>query len=222
MSNKVDFNLISNNKFYPIDGRELVIGSFFNEKDFVASDKEDNVYIKHASLLRVFKKLFNITKYEGLVIQSPLKDNDWCATVESVYIIESNNEGKVLHISWSAVADCNTSNSMPGFEKYTTAVAETRASARAIRNILGLDFCSQEEIASEQSDDNISIQNHQKVLIETKFIQEMGIKPEEISKILGRDFISLDNLSKGEAAKLIEKLNSSRRKKNTEKSDDIK
>lgn len=200
-------------EFTPLDGKTRLMKEFFKETDF-AKGENDNVFIKYAALLRVMKKIFIVGAYETNIVQVPEKGNDWCATIQARFVFACP-EAPSQPMSWAACADCHKGNSMPGFEKYTTTVAETRAAARALRNILGIELCSKEELADTTQDlsETLPIQNHQQVLLETKFIGEMGISLDEMKKILERDFTTLEELTRVEAAKLIEKLNGRRTKK---------
>jgi len=211
-----NFDMLTGEEFTTIDGRTLKVKDYFNEKDFVLN-KESCIFVRHNSLLRVLKKLFVIVRYNACINNVPMKDNEWCATVSVCYEIIPRNEVGIpdQKFSWNSVADCNKINSMPGFEKYTTVVAETRASARALRNILGLDVCSKEEITDQTQDiePDLPIQGNQRVLLETKFIGEMKVTLVEMGEIIGKIINTLDDLKKSEAATIIEKLNSKRSKK---------
>ena len=130
----------------------------------------------------------------------------------------------ILHdddtITWSAVADCKANNAMPGMERYTTAMAETRASSRVLRRILGLeDFCTKEELAeltSDVEDNGEPAEDSQIMLIEKKFIEDHGVTIETVNKRLKRKegdkyyINSADELktklTSGQAATLIQKL----------------
>lgn len=212
--NKADFDKISENTFNPIDGKEYKIKDFFRERDFI-NDKNSGTFVKHAGLLRVLKKLFSIDSYWANVKQVPLKDNEFCATVEVHYKVSNITSGIPRVFDWTATADCHRLNSMSGFEYYTTTIAETRASARALRNLLGVEFCSKEEVAGDiaGADTDLPIQGNQRVLLETKFMGELKVSLDEMSKIVNKQLNTLDDLSKDEAANLIEKLNSKRTKK---------
>lgn len=219
---RFDFSSVAEDTFTTIDGRELQIKDYFGEKDFVVGEESDGIFIKHVALLRALKKLFRVNRYHAYINQEPKKDNEWCATVGVCYDISPKNVEGVpadAEYSWTSVADCNRINSMPGFEKYTTTVAETRASARALRNILGIDFCSKEEVAdgTNEIEEDGPIQNHQRVLLETKFMGEMKVSIEDMAKIINKPLNTLDDLTRSQAALLIDKLNSKRTKRKEDK-----
>ena len=165
--------------------------------------------------------LFIIVQYDTNIVQVAEKSNDWCVTVQARFLIAPiDNLGR--QTSWASCADCNKGNAPPGFERYTTTIAETRAAARVIRSILGIELCSKEELADPVQDlgGSLPIQNHQQVLLETKFIGELGVTIDEMKNILEKEFTTLEELTRVDAAKLIEKLNSRRVKKDCKDSKD--
>lgn len=81
------------------------------------------------------------------VVQSPNPENGWTAV--AVHTIELYDEdirrrGKV----YTGSADSNLENTEPPYNKYTTAIAETRAEARALRRLLRLRTVSAEEVSN--------------------------------------------------------------------------
>lgn len=107
---------------------------------------------------------------------------------------------------------------MFGNEKYSTTVAETRASARCLRNLLGVDFCSREEI-DEQTEgveaDDAPAKPRQIMVVERKFMGEHGVTMDEINKILAKKWKDkfkdnpikqLEELTQNEIAHIISYL----------------
>jgi len=210
------YEVAKNGNFYPLNGNTYKVGDYFNISDFVLGE-DGGLFVKHSALLRVTKDLFTISFYKATVVNNPTKENNWCCITQVNYLIHTslNRALQEATYNWTSVADCRVDNSMRGFEQYTTTVSETRASARALRNILGVEFCSKEELASSEKKqiDNSPIEQAQKVLIETKFMGELNFTIEEMNEILEKKFDDVAKLTKSDAAFLIEKLNSKRKKK---------
>jgi hypothetical protein len=199
-----------------IDGISRNILDHFKEDDFCVGD-DGNVFVYNAALNRIVRSLFLINEHSVAVIQPPQKTNEWCATILASYVIFTNTENPAP-FKISAVADCKTTNAFKGYDKYTTAVASTRASSRALRDILGLDICTVEEVkdlnpkkTKDVIDQNGPIDDKQKMLIEKKFMNEHTI--DDISKIIERKVDSLDSLTQSEALKVIKTMSKFRRKK---------
>lgn len=215
-----------------IDGRKVRMGDHFKPDDFAIDDKNTAV-IKHDGMQRVLFELFTVKERALQVHETPKKANEWCAVVSvNMTVVPKNvvidEEGEpqedLTPYVWEAVADCRTSNAMPGMGRYTTAIAETRASGRVIRRLLGLEgFCTKEELAEttlDVDDDTGPIQPAQLLLIKEKFLGDPknGITLETVNKRLKRKegdegFIKSDDpeelkakLTIGQAADLIAKL----------------
>lgn len=205
-----------------IDGRTVKMGDYFKPEDF-AIDDDNQAVIKHDGMQRVLFKLFNVKERTVQVHAAPTKVNEWCAVVSVCMSVTPKNvvidedgepcEDLTTYI-WEAVADCRTSNAMPGMGRYTTAIAETRASGRVIRRILGLEgFCTKEELAEttlDVDDDTGPIQPSQKFLLKTKFIKDCGISLETVNKRLKRSegdegYITQDDIDDKNDEKLLEK-----------------
>jgi hypothetical protein len=209
--NEIKFEQVKDQEFTTIDNRLFKIGDYFDPEDFGKNERQE-VFIKHGPLLRVLKKLFNIVHYEAKITNPPQKTNDWSATVSVSYVISSRDILNKEHHAyrWTSVAECNKHNAMKQFDLYPVTLAETRASARALRFILGIDLCSLEEVSDDvgELEDNSPIQDNQKNLLERKFMGEQGFTIEDMKGILKKEKLdSLDELSFTEAAVLCEKLN---------------
>lgn len=165
-------------------------------------DNRGNIYIKHSELLNAAKKVFKgIKKRVAEVLQTPEKNNNWSATVKVSYLFGNG-------ILWTGTADCRKSTAQEGFKSYTTALAETRASARALRDALGIEFCSTEEL-SEEEDVNIIITDNKPITdiqitsIENKIVKGKGITLEQIGDVIGRDVRKVKDMSRKEAETVL-------------------
>lgn len=77
--------------------------------------------------------------------QSPSPENGWTAT--AVHHITVLIAGSNTHKCYSGAADSNPDNTDHPYNKYPTAIAETRAEARALRKLLRLRTASAEEVS---------------------------------------------------------------------------
>lgn len=188
-----------------IDGEERKVSEFFQEDDFDVTKDKGEIFVRHDGLVRAAKKAFQgVRRRRSKALGVPLKENNWCAVVEVVYQFGNKYES-------SGVADCRSDTANRGFGKYTTALAETRASGRALRFALGLEIVTQEEITDveeliDQSAREPALEQ-QKVLIKKRFMGDKGKTFEDVSRILKKKVVTLDQLTRGEAAELLEFFN---------------
>lgn len=216
---------ILDKKVILINKEEKTLGQLFELDDFNI-DQGGQIFIKHDALLRAFRKNFSQNKYEVEVVRASTNYEKDLAVVKVTYVFtgrefeESYSNTKTYYVS--SVADCCPENSSPGFEKYQTAVAETRASARAIRNILGVDLCSSEEISeiTQDVDFKSPIDYKQAKLLE-KFKKERGITIEKMQDLVGRKFKNIKDIKKFEASNLIEAINRIRKAKDKQNKDSL-
>lgn len=196
-----------------IDGRKVKMGDYFKATDF-AIDNDNTPVIKHDGMQRVLFDLFEVKERTLQVHSSPTKVNEWCAAVSVKMIVTPRDDKDERFYVWEAVADCRTGNSMPGMSRYTTAIAETRASGRVIRRLLGLEeFCTKEELAEttlDVDDDSGPIQPSQKLLLKKKFIEDCKISLETVNKRLKRKegedgYITQEDIDDKNDEKLLEK-----------------
>jgi len=187
------------------DGVERDLSKLFELDDFDESKEKDQIFVRHDALLRVAKKTFGGLKSRiPHVLQTPLKSNDWCATVEVVYTFRK----PVMKIG--ATGDCRSGTARQMFKSYTTALAETRASARALRFAIGIEMVTHEEITN--IDEIVDAQakepatDSQKNMIKKRFLSEKGGRTmEEIAEIIGeKKVVTLDQLTRGHAADVLE------------------
>lgn len=112
---------------------------------------------------------------------------------------------------WEAAADCTAKSAKEGFGKYLTAMAESRAKARALRDAFGIALCSVEEIGTpsasiDEEEDSPPISDPQKYLI-GNLLKEKGKTLDDcriMLKVTKLD--SVDGLTKVQAGTLIRKL----------------
>ena len=210
-------------KFVTILGDEFNVSDHFNVSDFVVvkQGRGDSLFIRHDPLLRVAKnpEVLGILGKKVDIHQCPEKVNEWSATATVTYQFGDDDR----KMTWASSADCRKSNARGGFATYPTAMAETRASARALRFALGVEFCSAEEIADLESmtDETFTdpIEDSQVTVIKNKLFKQYGFTLEDvksyISKQYERDIDLLEEIYKGEAAELIQSFH--RRKKPVDK-----
>lgn len=216
----MQFEDIKNDEIILIDGTKIEICDVFEEKDFVFKDS-NQAFIKHNPMLRATKKHFKILSKESKLYANPFKDNDWCACVKVRYTLKSPIKETIVV---EGLADCKVTNSNKGFGNYTTAMAETRASARALRTILGIEFCSIEELDSGDSNNHSvdgPIEENQKALIENKFFRELNLTIKDFSDIVGVKINNVNELTKKQAAEAIEKLNAKKKELRKSKQESI-
>jgi hypothetical protein len=184
-----------------LSGETFKLKDHFTMRDFVITDKGDP-FVRHDPLLRVAKKVLGIKGKQARVFQTPDKGNEWSATVMVEYSFNDDT-------SFSATADCRKSSSKGGFDLYTTAMAETRASARALRFALGVEICSADEIADIDSmgelDQDEAIEDNQMAVLKNKYMRQHGVTLEKIQEITG--VVVLEELTKAQASELFKKLN---------------
>ncbi len=197
--------------FKTIDGREITLSDHFDSKDFVVDD-DNGSFVKHDALLRVCKELFYIEQRKVKIVQVPDRTNNMCATAVVTYILEPKVEGSTRYFTFESSADCYYGNHPPHCDRYFTAMAETRASGRALRFLLGVNFCTKEEIAGNPTDnidaDNDPIKPNTVMLIEKKFMGQNKITIEQIREQAKKPELgALEELTIAEGAKLIQKLN---------------
>jgi hypothetical protein len=204
--NKQDFKTLSETKIILATGTEVEVGKLFVQEDFLLTKDGKQMFVKYSSLLRAAKKAFGrIGTYKAEVLQCPEKVNNWSATVKTSFFFPDAD------VSYSGTADCRDNNAQGEFKQYPTAMAETRAAARTLRNALGLDVCSLEEVADADSiidrtmDD--PVEEQQKMLIQKKILGEAGKTMDYLSEILGKPVTVIEELTKGEAAKIIGTFN---------------
>lgn len=198
--------------FLPVDGVERNIKDFFQESDFIT---DNGTFVKHDGLLKACKKIFRLIEKRVHCLESPTVNNGNVAVARVTYVVRDRENGE--QYVFESLADCCLKNqaSPPG-SNYYTAMAETRASGRALRFLLGVDFCTKEEVGVGIPDDEL-ISPNVVAVIEKKFLNpETGITIEDVRSFLDRTEQQLPNLNvltSEEGAKLMQHLNKLARKK---------
>jgi len=208
-------------EFTTIDGRTLKMGDYFVPEDFAVSDKNE-AFITYDALLRVTKRLLRIVRRTSMFEQAPNASYGNCAAVTVGYTvvpidpetgkIYTEGENKAWwdkDFGWDSSADCSKENAPPGFERYPTTIAETRASGRCLRNLLNVAYCTKEEYGETTLDvanDKEPIRPGIITMIEKKFMGDYGIKIEQIRGLVKREFKVLGDLTSAEGADLVQKL----------------
>ncbi len=205
--------------FTTIFGDEYKVSDHFEPSDFILlkQGSRDSLFVRHDPLLRVAKDedVLGILGRKVEVNQSPSRDNEWCATSTVTYKFGGKDES----ITWSDCADCRKGNARGGYATYSTAMSTTRASARALRFALGLEFCSAEEMGDidDMVDESFTdpIDDAQLNVIKSKYIKQYGYTLEDIVsyilKTFERNVDVLEDIYKGEAAQLLQYLNKSKK-----------
>jgi hypothetical protein len=108
-------------------------------------------------------------------------------------------------------ADATTKNCDGNFKLYTTAMAESRAKARALRTAFSISMCSVEEKSSIQiaEDPELGpIQGHQLAVIKSLALANNLDRDGVLAMLeLPRKVAKMDELTNGEGLELINKLN---------------
>jgi len=195
------------------DQKERKLSDHFEEDDFDEAKDKRNIFVRHDALLRVAKQIWGIKDKDLTTVQPPTKENDWCAVVEVVYTFGLVGNKPIF--KWKENGDCRAKTANPGFKNYTTALAATRASSRALRFALGLEICTQEEITDiEDILDKTSGEpaaDQQKALIRDRMLQKHDKKKKkafrELSEIVGEKVVTLNQLTRGQATDILEVIN---------------
>ena len=200
-------------------GEEKSLSELFVPGDF--QDIDGNDFITFKALLRAAKKTYGIRGYACNIVQTPESSNGWCATVVARYEFGGAKGFEEMQLIFDGAADCREGSTSPGFDKYMIALAETRAKARSLRDALGVEICSSDEIArpskGERSftnaDGKEKIEATQAVVIRTKFMKELGKTLEDVEAVIGRKVENIEECTKEEAGNILAAFNKHTRKK---------
>ena len=99
---------------------------------------------KSLVLLRGLKRLARLAGMNGSKVTHTHVDIGKFGVFQCVYTASFDDDS-----SWSGSADCNQQNTDGDFLNYPTAVAESRAAARCLRDALGITLMSYEEVGFE-------------------------------------------------------------------------
>ena len=113
---------------------------------------------------------------------------------------------------WSDVADAHTYNVQGMFSAYPTAMAATRAEARALRKALGINLVAKEELGADQ--DSVAQQRNEITSAQERVIKNLmktrkiGDASEIIGKVCSRENIfAIKDLTFAEAQAAIQMMN---------------
>jgi hypothetical protein len=183
---------------------------FLRENEIYTNESgEEFAYFR--GLYRVADEQIGIIGNDTEVVQSPEKKNKWSATVRVKIKFKDGTYA-------TAAADCRYTTAGEGFQNYTTALAETRAFARALRRKLQVGLCSFEE---QYTPETHAITDTQMNCIQKKFIDRALFGLEDVSKIVGKEVVDLKNLNGKEASTVIMQFNKSLKKKQMLNSDKV-
>jgi len=165
---------------------------------------EEFVYFKGLSRLveEAGKVSEEITHFHTDILTNP--HNNQYNIVCQIIVKVTFNDGT----SWTGAADAHIANCRK-YKVHPTAMAETRALARAYRRALGIYTVSYEETASEEDEGLMTdqITGPQVKLIETQLKKNKLNLIDIISKVTDREIYKVEDLSYKEAQVLIKVLN---------------
>lgn len=126
----------------------------------LTDDEKDGDFPKVDGLRRlVEKEIAIIVQQRTMVLQTPNINNGYIATVKSELTLQNESH-------FEAIADAAKNELMPPYDKYISAIAETRAEGRVYRKALRLkNVVTREEISDSQSTES-GITNVQMNLID--------------------------------------------------------
>ena len=112
--------------------------------DQLEDDEKDENYPKTDGLRRLLEKeVCKITSIQTNIIQPPSPDNNMIATVRSTICLENGE-------MYESIADAQQIALIPPYDKFVSAIAETRAEGRVYRKALRLkNVVTKEEMPSE-------------------------------------------------------------------------
>jgi hypothetical protein len=130
------------------------------------------------------------------------KNVEFLAVTEHMVIVKTKmvfkpNKDDPEGLSWEAVADATPKNVGGTFGKYLSTIAETRSTARCIREALGIRLCTVEEISKEDMPDERDLKPiSPEVVVALEHQAEIkGMKNILISEIQ-KKYPSIDSLNK--------------------------
>lgn len=194
---------------------QFVLGEFEH-------DEVDGENPRVEGLRRVAEKLIGpIIVEECELIQAPDLNNNMTACVKATFVFASIHHGREITVS--ALADANAENVLgnaeSNFALYLTAMADTRAKGRVLRNALRL----RRVIAAEEVSDGIPLMSDPKAALKNNAMQftfakmmckRLGLKIEDVITDMGlsckkttKGDLDLSSLSDDDMMKIMKKLN---------------
>ncbi len=190
---------------------QYVLGKFMD-------DELDGKNPRVEGLRRVAESLVGDIIEEGCeLVAPPTSDNGMRACVKAWFIFSTNDGER----RYEALADACEDNCMSQFGSYLTAMADTRAKGRCLRNALKLRrVIAAEEIdpataAFERNDDKQPIENTQITAIRV-LSNRKNVSIESCLKIVDKDeTVDIESLTQGEAKKILSTLQTNKKTKET-------
>lgn len=183
-----------------------------DEKD---SDKNGNTIPKTDGLKRLVEELIGaIIDIDNEPVQIPCPENGYIATVRSRVAVQLY-ESDVDVITYTGIADCKKSDCPSPFDKFVSAIAETRAEGRAYRKILALKnvVTSEEIIGADKVDEDLTdtVTKAQKTYLLTmckNADRGLNLNIEQLfHKITGKQYNKLRRYSQQDAFNVISVIN---------------
>lgn len=173
-----------------------------NKETGVIITKEGKEFVLLAELIRL-AGLRGIKSNHTHIAQAP---NDHNGSVAVATVTVEFKDGRIS----AGSADCSPDNAGEGsFGLYPTAIAESRALARALRLGMGITMCSYEEVSSAERngfDKNAPINGSAKTCIQ-ELCKRKGLTVKDALSKGSRKVDSLDELTQEEGTSLIGFLN---------------
>lgn len=140
--------------------------SLLTEDDYHKSD--DQQYIRLSGLEKL-AKLRGVVDIKTQIVETVIVKDSGLVQVKATYVFRDGD-------SASGLADASTRNSGDDkYAKYLTALAQSRAKARALRNAFFIKQCSLEQVDSVESKFASSEASQQQIKFIDKLCEEKGI-----------------------------------------------
>lgn len=181
---------------------------FDNKKDWFKELNKDEILKKNGKEFVFLRGLERLAKERGIVgaysriVATPSPECP-CAVVTFQYVFADG-------ATYEGSADATIKNCDQGFRLYLTAMAESRAKARALRNAFGIAACSVEEIAPnavDEDDDSILPANDQQKRLIEHLARKHKMDKKEALGLVGIEEKTIDDITKDEAKQVIKILN---------------
>lgn len=180
------------------------------DEDYVKLLTEDELVVKDGRQFVYLKGLERLAKERGIrskfidVCATPSKE----APLSVIKVTYKFDDGR----SYDGVADASDKNCKEKFRVYLTAMAESRAKARALRDAFGISLCSVEEVVDADDEIENPITDAQQHLIKMQMKEKEVTLEECATAIKLKKLSSLEDLTKEQASTLIGKLNTWKKK----------
>jgi len=173
----------------------------FDESAF--EEHNGKKYIKLSNLYDIAYRVMGIQSYIPTVIQSPNSENGMVAVVRSELRFD---DGRVF----CALADASINNTSTEFSVYPTAIAESRALARALIKAMNIKFNAVEEIPFDKMNVDENDMTNTQIELVKKLLKDKDKQWSEVKDKIGyehitkmEDFLSLKHI---DAIKIIKYL----------------